>query len=74
MQFINIVKDIEKIDKEDLDLNYEIGQLNKKIGKLEMEKGKLLHERNKISKGYKKSPYYFIKMDYQISPQFIAKL
>ena len=54
MQFINIVKDIEKIDKEDLDLNYEIGQLQKK-------KGKLLHERNKISKGYKKSPYYFIK-------------
>ena len=54
MQFINIVKDIEKIDKEDLDLNYEIGQLQKK-------KGKLLHERNKISKDYKKSPYYFIK-------------
>ncbi len=41
MQFINIVKDIEKIDKEDLDLNYEIGQLNQKIGQLEMERGRI---------------------------------
>lgn len=68
MQFINTIKEIEKIDKEDLDLNYEIGQLNQKIGQLEMErgrieykKGKLLHEKNKISRNYKKSPYYFIK-------------
>jgi len=68
MQYINLVKNIEKIDKEDLDrafkigrLDKERGQLDKEIGQLDKERGELLHEKNKLSREYKKSPYYFVK-------------
>jgi len=41
MQYINLVKNIEKIDKEDLDLAVKIGQVDKEIGQLDKEIGQL---------------------------------